>query len=82
MVKYTSGFKLSEIDLSLRGPGEIYGVRQSGIPDLKMASLSDSITIGLARGAAQKLINKDPELSCYPALKGKIDELQEVYVND
>ena len=82
MVKYTSGFKLSEIDLSLRGPGEIYGVRQSGIPDLKMASLSDSITISLAREAAQNLINKDPELSGYPELKGKIDELQEVYVND
>lgn len=82
MVKYSSGFKLAEIDLSLRGAGEIFGIKQSGIPDLKMASLSDSITISLARQAAQKLVDSDPELLQYPKLKDKLIELQEVYVND
>ncbi len=82
MVDHTSGFKLSEIDLELRGPGEVYGVRQSGIPDLKMASLSDSLTIQKARDAAQKILEKDPELDNYPLLKAKIAEMEEVYVND
>lgn len=82
MVDYSSGFKLAEIDLQIRGAGEIYGVRQSGIPDLKMASLSDSFTISLARQAAQKLINEDPKMEKYPLLKAKIEELHEVFVKD
>lgn len=82
MVQHSSGFTLAEIDLSIRGPGEIYGVRQSGIPDLKMASLTDSITINLAREAAQKIIKTDPELEKYPALKQKISNLTEVFIND
>jgi ATP-dependent DNA helicase RecG len=82
MVDHTSGFKLSEIDLELRGPGQIYGVRQSGIPDLKMASLSDSLTIGKAREAAQKLINSDPKLLNYPQLAAKLSDLEKIYIKD
>jgi ATP-dependent DNA helicase RecG len=82
MVTHSSGFKLSEIDLSLRGPGEIYGIRQSGIPDLKMASLTDSVTISLARQAADKLLAEDPELINYPVLRKTLEKLNEVYVND
>lgn len=82
MVKYSSGFKLSEIDLQLRGPGEIYGVKQSGIPDLKMASLTDSETIEKARTEAQKIIEKDPHLDNYPKLKKKIAKSNDVYVQD
>lgn len=82
MVDFSSGFKLAEIDLQIRGPGEIYGVRQSGIPDLKMASLSDSFTISMARQAAQNILKEDPELTGYPLLKAKITELEEVFVKD
>lgn len=82
MEKYSSGFKLAEIDLELRGPGEIYGIRQSGIPDLKMASLTDSITIEKARNSAAKIINQDPLLENYPELAKRITELQEIYVQD
>jgi len=82
MEKYTSGFKLSEIDLSLRGPGEVYGVKQSGIPDLKMASLSDSITIEKARKSAMKIINEDPLLKKYELLNIKINGNSEIYTND
>lgn len=82
MTQFSSGFKLAEIDLQLRGPGEIFGLKQSGIPDLKMASLTDSKTIGLARKAAQSLIDKDPHLSQYSILKKKLEELEEVYVTD
>jgi len=82
MVDFSSGFKLAEIDLQIRGAGEIYGVRQSGIPDLKMASLTDSFTISLARQAAQNIIERDPKLDNFPLLKAKIGELQEVFVKD
>lgn len=82
MEKYSSGFKLAEIDLELRGPGEIYGIRQSGIPDLKMASLTDLKTIEKARKSAQEIIDKDPLLKTYDKLAEKIAELPETYVKD
>jgi len=82
MEKHSSGFKLAEIDLNLRGPGEIYGVRQSGIPDLKMASLTDFKTIEKARNCASKIIDKDPLLKTYEHLSEKIAELDEIFVND
>ena len=56
--KYNSGFRLAEIDLQLRGPGAVYGTAQSGIPDLKMANLTDSITIKEARETAEMIIEK------------------------
>lgn len=82
MEKYSSGFKLSEIDLELRGPGEIYGIRQSGIPDFKMASLTDSINIEKARKSAGKIIEKDPLLKNYPKLLEKIQTEEEIYIKD
>lgn len=82
MVQYSSGFKLAEIDMQLRGPGEIYGVKQSGIPDLKLANLTDSKTIEKARIEAQKIIEHDPMLNEYPKLKEKITEREDVYVKD
>ncbi|MFA5821415.1 MAG: hypothetical protein WC873_04970, partial [Candidatus Gracilibacteria bacterium] len=59
-----------------------YGVRQSGIPDLKMASLTDFITIEKARKSAAEIINKDPFLKNHPKLADKIAENSEIYVND
>ena len=54
------GFVLAEKDLALRGPGEFLGTRQSGLPDLRMAQLSDTETIAAARAAAQRLFDKIP----------------------
>jgi len=76
MCKYASGFKLAEIDLELRGPGEIYGVKQSGIPDLKMASFSDSKLLARARTEAEKILEQDPNLLSWPLLAKKIDEFK------
>lgn len=82
MTQYSSGFKLSEIDLELRGPGEIYGVKQSGIPDLKIASLADSKTIMQAREAAENLLKEDSTLSTHPKLKEKLEELKDYFIKD
>ena len=56
------GFVLAEKDLELRGPGDFLGTRQSGLPELRMAQLSDLRTLELAREEAKKLFERDPEL--------------------
>jgi ATP-dependent DNA helicase RecG len=56
------GFRLSEEDLRLRGPGDFIGVRQSGMPELRMADLSDTQLIELSRNLAAKLWESDPYL--------------------
>jgi ATP-dependent DNA helicase RecG len=55
-----NGFALAEEDLRLRGPGEFFGTRQSGLPDLKMARLSDVGLLELARREAVRLFDADP----------------------
>jgi ATP-dependent DNA helicase RecG len=56
------GFVLAEKDLELRGPGEFFGTRQSGLPDLRMAKLSDVALLEQARAEAIRLFEKDPAL--------------------
>jgi len=56
------GFQLAEEDLKMRGPGEFFGTRQSGLPDLRMARLSDVALLELARSEAQKVFEKDRTL--------------------
>jgi ATP-dependent DNA helicase RecG len=55
------GFKIAEMDLEIRGPGEFLGTRQSGLPDLKMANiLTDTKLLVMAREEAFRVIEKDP----------------------
>ncbi len=63
MVETTDGFRLAEADLQMRGPGEFFGTRQSGLPDFRVASLLDTRLIELARSEAQRLLDADPDLS-------------------
>ena len=60
--KVQDGFELAEEDLRLRGPGEFFGTRQSGLPDLRMAKLSDVALLELARSEAIRLFEKDKTL--------------------
>jgi ATP-dependent DNA helicase RecG len=55
------GFKLAEEDLKMRGPGEFFGTRQSGLPDLRMARISDVALLELARAEAIRLFQTDPD---------------------
>lgn len=77
MTEYTDGFKLAEIDLKLRGPGEVYGIRQSGIPDLKIASISNGVLVSRVRKAAESLIDESPTLIKYPKLDQILVKLRE-----
>ena len=64
VVEHThDGFRLAEEDLKLRGPGEFFGTRQSGLPDLKAAKLSDVDVLETARAEAVKLFERDPDFS-------------------
>ncbi len=64
------GFKIAEEDLRLRGPGEFFGTRQSGLPDLRAANIiRDADLLDRARSEAFELINQDPVLANYPRLR-------------
>ncbi len=56
------GFRLAEEDLRLRGPGDFFGVRQSGVPELRIADLSDTLLVELSRSLAAKLWASDTYL--------------------
>jgi ATP-dependent DNA helicase RecG len=57
------GFALAQIDLDMRGPGDFFGTRQSGLPPLRTAQLGDLRTLEIARSAARRLFDADPILS-------------------
>ena len=75
MEKYYNGLKLSEIDLKIRGPGEIFGTKQHGDLELKIADFSDIALIEITRREAIKLVERDPSLANYPLLFEKVKPL-------
>jgi len=75
MVKTTDGFKIAEDDLSIRGPGEFFGTRQSGMPDLKIANLlRDVKLLEISRKEAFSLIDREPLLAGYPLLRRSVED--------
>ena len=64
MVKTNDGFEIAEVDLRLRGPGNLMGTQQSGILELKIADvIKDSSLLKVARDTAQQIIKKDPNFT-------------------
>lgn len=75
--KYDDGFKLAEFDLSLRGPGEFLGTKQSGIPDLVMNSLLNKEMIETVHSDALRILNQDTTLKKWPSLLTNFQEFSE-----
>jgi ATP-dependent DNA helicase RecG len=73
MVRTTDGFELADEDLRLRGEGTLFDVRQSGLPDLKLARLVEDVDlVKRARSRAFALIGDDPELLDHPSLLAEL----------
>jgi ATP-dependent DNA helicase RecG len=70
MVETSDGFKIAEVDLQLRGPGEFFGTRQSGLPEFRVADLlRDAAVLEEARREAATIVAEDPDLRS-PAHRG------------
>ena len=69
----TDGFFLAEQDLLMRGPGDFYGLRQSGVLNLKVASLADVGLLEETRNLAAGLLEDDPRLDAYPELARRVE---------
>jgi ATP-dependent DNA helicase RecG len=73
-----NGFELAELDLEIRGPGAIYGTFQHGALDLRIAKLSDTKLIALARNNAQEFIDRKENLLKYKELNERVTKLRAV----
>jgi ATP-dependent DNA helicase RecG len=82
MERLGDGFAVAEEDLKLRGPGDFLGTRQSGLPELKIASLEDHHLLTLARREATELLSNDPTLKKHPQLSKIISAYQTRLVTD
>lgn len=74
----TDGFRIADADLQLRGPGDFFGKRQHGLPELHIADiLRDTRMLGVVREAAEKLLRADPTLESteHAAIKRRVDQL-------
>lgn len=78
LVECDDGFELAEKDMKIRGPGEFFGVKQSGLPDLAMASLANVDLIKKARAEARLLLKEDPSLKNYPLLRERLESFQKL----
>jgi ATP-dependent DNA helicase RecG len=73
MVRTTDGFELADQDLRLRGEGTLFDVKQSGLPDLKLARLAEDLElVKRSRARAFDLIERDPELEGHPGLLSEV----------
>lgn len=82
MKKYSDGFKIADTDLKLRGPGDFFGSRQHGLPELKIADMvEDMDTLQNAQECAKSILKNDFSLSNHPALKKQMNKMFEKIKN-
>ena len=76
MKSTSNGFKIAEYDLKTRGPGDFFGKKQHGLPNLKIADMVEDIqTLNLCRQCAEEMLKTDRRLDNYPLLCDKINEM-------
>lgn len=87
MTETNDGFKIAEKDLEIRGPGEFFGVKQHGLPELKLANLFDDIeTLKLAQNAVERFISDDGNFEKHSKMKAELierfkDKLEGIILN-
>ena len=72
-----NGFEISQKDLELRGPGQFFGLVQSGLPDIAMEHLGNIKLIKFARTEAKNILDSDPQLKKHPNIANALQEFQE-----
>ncbi|MFC1623001.1 ATP-dependent DNA helicase RecG, partial [Patescibacteria group bacterium] len=77
MERYSDGFKIAQKDLAIRGPGEFFGSRQSGLPDSAMKNITNIKLIQFSRDEAQKILDSDPQLKKHLSLKDALKNFEE-----
>lgn len=83
LVETTDGFRIAEADLKFRGPGDLEGTAQSGLPiNLKIASLiGDTVLMSETREAAARIVERDPNETLYPLLWRRLRQLKDDLTN-
>lgn len=78
LCKTTDGFAVAEYDLTTRGPGDFFGLRQHGIPQLRVANLTQDLAVlEQTKTAAEVLLAEDPHLATVPLLKNRVAKMME-----
>ena len=72
LVECNNGFELAQKDLEIRGPGQLYGSQQWGVPDVAMEGMLNIFLVEKTRAAAKEILEKDPELKNHPLLDERV----------
>ena len=81
MASSNDGFRIAEEDLKLRGPGDFFGNRQHGLPELQIADLASSLDVlQWAQKEASDLLRKDPRMDTCPALQQRVRRMLEAQI--